>query len=412
MMRMLESAELQSCNSMDGHKFEEGALDNSKRSFEREYLVFGQPLIDEVMIQEVVDSLRSRWIGTGPKVSQLESAIAQYVGAEHAVALNSCTAGLHLSLIVAGVGPGDEVITTPYTFPASVNAIVHVGATPVFVDVGRSTQNILPDQISRVVTPQTRAILPVHMAGRPCDMDDIASLAREHELAVIEDAAHAIGAEFKGSRIGSISDFTCFSFYATKNITTAEGGMVTTGDAEAAERIRRLTLHGLSKGAWQRYSSEGPGHYVAVELGFKYNLTDVHAAIGLSQVHRIDAWLKRREEIWARYDEAFSDLPVQIPAEAEDDTVHARHLYTLLLDVERIGESRDWFRAQMHQRNIGTGVHFVAVHLHPYYRDRFGSRDYPNAEWLSERTVSLPLSPALTDQDVEDVIAAVRDTLG
>lgn len=363
------------------------------------------------MVENAVETLRSRWIGTGPRTAQLERSFARYVGAAHGVALNSCTAGLHLSLVVSDVGPGDEVITTPFTFPASANAIVHAGAEPVFVDVDRATQNVRPELIAQAITPRTKALLPVHMAGRPCDMDAIGDLANEHGLVVIEDAAHAIGAEYRGRKIGAISPLTCFSFYATKNITTAEGGMVTTPSEDMAERLSTLALHGLSKGAWQRYSSEGPGHYLAVEAGFKYNMSDVHAAIGLSQVELINEWRVRREEIWERYDEAFADLPVQVPAEPAPGTTHARHLYTLLLNVDEIGESRDWFRARMHERNIGTGIHFVAVHLHPYYREKFPEVSFPNAEWLSARTVSLPLSPALTSEDVEDVIAAVREVL-
>lgn len=374
--------------------------------------MFGQPVIDQPMIATVVETLRSRWIGTGPKTAEFERSFSDYVGAPRGVALNSCTAGLHLSLVVSGIGPGDEVITTPYTFPASVNAIMHAGAEPVFADVDRTTQNVIPELILEALTPRTKAVLPVHMAGRPCNMDAIGEIATEHGLVVIEDAAHAIGAEYHGRRIGSISPLTCFSFYATKNITTAEGGMVTTSSDDVAERLGVLALHGLSKGAWQRYSSEGPGHYLAVEAGFKYNMSDVHAAIGLSQIERIDEWRTRREGIWERYDEAFADLPVRVPAEPAPGTTHARHLYTLLLDVDEIGESRDWFRARMHERNIGTGIHFVAVHLHPYYRQHFPEASFPNAEWLSDRTVSLPLSPGLTSEDVEDVVTAVRDILG
>lgn len=377
-----------------------------------DYLVFGQPLIDEEIVSDVCEAVRSRWIGTGPRTSDFENQIASYVGAQHAVALNSCTAGLHLSLVTSRIGDGDEVITTPYTFPASVNAIVHAGASPVFVDVDRRTQNIVPELIESAVGPNTSAILPVHMTGRPCDMDAIGEIASEHGLVVIEDAAHAIGAEYHGRPIGAISDLTSFSFYATKNITTAEGGMVTTDDAELADQLRVLSLHGLSRDAWNRYSSEGPGHYLVTEAGFKYNMTDVHAAIGLSQVPRIDEWRARREEIWNRYDDAFSDLPVDVPTDPELNTVHARHLYTLMLDIEAIGQSRDWFRAQLHDRKIGTGVHFISVHLHPYYSERFRGEHFPEAEWLSQRTVSLPLSPALSHEDVDDVIAAVRDVLG
>lgn len=378
------------------------------------YLVFGAPAIGDGEIAEVVSTLRSGWLGTGPRVARFEEAFATYTGAQHAVAVNSCTAALHLSLLVAGAGPGSEVITTPMTFVATLNAIVHAGARPVLVDCDRHTGLIDPDKLAAAITPRTRALLPVHLYGRPCAMDDIMSIARAHDVMVIEDAAHAIEAQYHGRRVGTIGDLTCFSFYVTKNITTVEGGMVTTAREDLADRIKVLALHGMSHDAWKRYSDSGYRHYQVVEPGFKYNLTDLQAAIGLQQLPHIEEWLERREEIWRHYDDAFADLPVELPVPVPAGIRHARHLYTLLTDRERCGMDRDTFMARMHARNIGTGVHYVGAHLHSWYRDTLGCTpaDLPNATWISERTVSIPLSAHMHDDDVEDVIAEVQHVLG
>jgi dTDP-4-amino-4,6-dideoxygalactose transaminase len=377
------------------------------------YLTFGAPCLGEAEIAEVVDALRGGWIGTGPRVTQLEALVREYTGARHAVALNSCTAALHLSLLAAGVGPGDEVITTPMTFCATANAIVHTGATPVFVDCDRDTQLINPAQVAGAVTPRTRAILPVHFAGRVADLDALHAIARAHGLVVIEDAAHALEARHGARKVGTISPLTCFSFYVNKNMTTGEGGMVTTDDAELAARIRVYGLHGMDRDAWKRYSDEGYRHYEVHVPGFKYNMMDLQAAIGLHQLPRLPAWLERRGEIWQRYDEAFAGLPLGRPRPPDPAHTHARHLYTVMVDPAEAGITRDALMARLHALGIGTGVHYRAVHLHPYYRDRFGYRpeDFPNAAWISERTVSLPLSPALSDDDVEDVIEAVHRAL-
>lgn len=362
----------------------------------------------------VLRTLRSGWIGTGPRVTQFEEAFARYIGTSRAIALNSCTACLHLALLTADLAPGDEVITTPLTFAATSNAIVHAGATPVFVDVDRRTMNIDPDRIPAAITPRTRALLPVHFAGRPCEMDAIHRIAAAHRLKVIEDAAHCIEGYYHGRKIGTISRVTCFSFYVTKNMTTGEGGMICTDDAELAAKIKTYGLHGMSHDAWKRFSDAGYRHYEIIFPGFKYNLTDLAAAMGLCQLPRIEAWLRRREAIWSRYDEAFRNLPCRIPAPPAPDTRHARHLYTLLLDVEALRMSRDEVMAQLHARGIGTGVHYRALHLQAYYRDRFGFRpeDFPNAAWISERTISLPLSAKLTDSEVDRIIKAVQDVLG
>jgi dTDP-4-amino-4,6-dideoxygalactose transaminase len=376
----------------------------------QDFLVFGRPAIGEEEIAEVVATLRSGWIGTGPRVARFEEMFRQYVGAEHAVAVNSCTAALHLALLVSGVGPGDEVITTPMTFCATANAILHTGARPVFADVERDTGNIAPDRIEAALTPRTRALLPVHFAGRPCRMDAIEALARRHGLLLIEDAAHAIEASVAGRKVGAIGDLTCFSFYVTKNVVTGEGGMVTTDRGDLADRIRMYALHGMSRDAWKRFSDAGYRHYEVLFPGFKYNMTDVQAALGIHQLARIGAAQRRRREIWERYDQALADLPVTCPAPVAAGAVHARHLYTILVHPEEIGKTRDQVLDELIGLRIGTGVHYTALHLHPYYRERLGHRpgDFPEAEYVGERTLSLPLSARLTDQDVTDVIDAVR----
>lgn len=377
------------------------------------FLVFGRPTIEEPEIEEVVDSLRKSWLGTGPKVARLEREFAAYKGAQHAVAVHSCTAALHLSILGAGLAPGDEVITTPLTFCATVNSILHAGAAPVLADVDRRTMNIDPESIERAITPRTRAILPVHFAGRPCEMDAILDIARRRNLVVIEDCAHAIETEYKGRKAGTFGDFGCFSFYATKNMTTGEGGMVLTQNEAQAARIKMLALHGMSKDAWKRFSDEGYKHYSVVDLGFKYNMMDLQAAIGIHQLPRIERWLERRAQIWKRYDAAFADLPVELPAAPAPHTRHGLHLYTLLIDEARAPVSRDGFLDAMTAHGIGVGVHYLSVPEHPYYQQRFGWKpnDWPAAMSIGRRTVSLPLSAGLSDEDVDDVVSAVRDVL-
>ena len=379
----------------------------------KSYLVFGSPLIEEPEIQEVVDTLRSGWLGTGPKVAKFEDIFKDYTGAIFALALNSCTAGLHLAMVVSGIRKGDEVITTPLTFASTANSIIHTGATPVFVDVEKETMNIDPVKIEEAITARTRAIIPVHFAGRPCNMDAIMDLAQRHDLIVIEDAAHCIEGWYKGKKIGNIGDMTCFSFYVTKNIVTGEGGMITTNKEVWADKIKMYGLHGLSKDAWKRYSDEGFVHYHVIFPGFKYNMMDIQASLGIHQMKRIDKYLNRRREIWEMYNNAFSSLPVICPAEPEENTVHARHLYTLLIDIDKIKKTRDDVQQELHELNIGTGIHFISLHLHDYYRKtyRYKPDDFPNAKWISERTISLPLSAKLTDEDVMDVIEAVIQTM-
>ena len=374
------------------------------------FLVFGAPSIEEAEIEEVVASMRSGWLGTGPKVARFETDFRTYKDADHAVAVNSCTAALHLSILAAEIKPGDEVITTPMTFCATVNAIIHAGATPVLADVDPVTMNIDPKQVALKITKKTRAILPVHFAGRPCDMDALCDLARQLNLKLIEDCAHAIETEYKGLKVGTFGDFGCFSFYVTKNIVTGEGGMVLARREEDAARVKVLALHGMSKDAWKRFGDEGHKHYYVVECGFKYNMMDIQAAIGIHQLSRVETYRQRRQEIWNRYNEAFADLPIDLPADPEPDTHHALHLYTILIDPEKTGISRDAFLDAMIAQNIGVGVHYQSIPEHPYYQERFGWKpeDYPNSMRIGRQTVSLPLSAKFSERDVEDVNTAVR----
>ena len=376
------------------------------------FLVFGAPQIDEAEIAEVVSCLRSGWLGTGPRVAQFESDFAMFrrVQASQVAAVNSCTAALHVSMLAAGIESGSEVITTPLTFCATVNAILHAGLTPVLADVDHSSQNIDPAAIEAAITPRTRAILPVHFAGRPCAMDQIMAIARKHDLVVIEDCAHAVEAEFKGRPLGTFGDFGCFSFYVTKNVTTGEGGMILGRHREQMTRARILALHGMSQDAWHRFGDKGYKHYQVVECGFKYNMMDIQAAIGLHQLARVEENWRRRVEIWQRYDEAFASLPITLPMAADADTRHGRHLYTVMIDARHCGIERDDFLEAMNVARIGTGVHYLSIPEHPYYQQRFGwtPERWPSAMKLGRETVSLPLSPALSNGDVQRVIDAVR----
>ena len=379
-----------------------------------DFLVFGAPAIGDEEIAEVVASLRSGWLGTGPKVARFEADFAAYEAGPHAVAVSSCTAALHLSMLALEVQPGDEVITTALTFAATVNAIIHAGATPVLVDVDPATMNLDPAAAAAVVGERTRAILPVHFAGRPCDIDALAKLRDERGLVLIEDCAHAIETEYHGRHAGTFGDFGCFSFYVTKNVVTGEGGMVLARREEDAARIKVLALHGMSKDAWKRFSDEGYRHYYVTECGYKYNMTDLQAALGIHQLARVERNWERRRQIWGRYQAELDGLGLGLPAEPEPGTRHALHLYTVLVDEERCGVARDPFLEAMTAQGIGVGVHYLAIPEHPYYRERFGWRpgDYPAAQRIGRQTVSLPLSPALSDADVADVVRAVRRVLG
>ena len=377
------------------------------------FLVYGSPAIEKKEILEVVASMKSGWLGTGPKVAKFENDFKEYKTARYAVAVNSCTAALHLSILAAGLKPGDEVITTPLTFCATVNAILHAGATPVLADVDPVMMNIDPEKLESKITSKTRAVVPVHFAGRACDMDRICNMTQEYDLKLIEDCAHAIETEYKGRKAGTFGDFGCFSFYVTKNITTGEGGMILSRSEEDAARLKVLALHGMSKDAWKRFGDEGYKHYFVTECGFKYNMMDLQAAIGIHQLSRVDRYWKRREAIWQQYNEGFANLPITLPAPVEPETRHGYHLYTILIDEEKTGISRDRFLDEMTRNNIGIGVHYLSIPEHPFYQHKFGwqPEDYPNAMRIGRQTVSLPLSAKLTDEDAEDVIMAVKKSL-
>lgn len=378
-----------------------------------DFLVFGSPLIEQPEIDEVVDSLKSGWLGTGPKVKKFEEDFGNYKSAKHALAVNSCTAALHLAMRAIGIKLGDEVIVPTMTFAATANSVIHAGGKPVLADCERATMNLDPKDLEQKITPKTKAVIPVHFAGRPCNMKAIMAIAKKHDLKVVEDCAHAIETEYHGKKAGNFGDIGCFSFYVTKNIVTGEGGMAITDNEDYANQIKILALHGMSKDAWKRFSDEGYKHYQVIHSGHKYNMMDLQAAIGIHQLKRIDNYWRRRQEIWNTYNEAFRNLPVFLPTEPESDTRHAYHLYTLLLDLDRLKTTRDQFLDEMTKRNIGVGVHYIALHLHPFYQKQFGYRrgDFPNSEWVSDRTISIPLSPKLTNEDVADVIASVRETL-
>ena len=378
-----------------------------------EFLIFGAPLISDEEEREILSCLRTGWLGTGPKVAQLEREFRDYKGAPYAVAVNSCTAALHLSMLAAGIGPGDEVITTALTFCATVNTIIHAGAKPVLVDVDPATFNIDPREVAAKITSHTKAIIPVHFAGLACDMDALVTIARRRGLMIVEDCAHAVETTYKGKQAGTFGNFGCFSFYVTKNMTTGEGGMILTTDERHADRLKILALHGMSKDAWRRFSDEGYKHYYVVECGYKYNMMDMQAAIGILQLRRIQKNWERRQEIWATYQREFSGLPLTLPAQPDEGTRHAYHLYTVLINPERTNLTRDQFIADMTAENIGVGVHYQSIPVHPYYQERFGWRpeDYPHSLRIGQQTVSLPLSPKLTDHDVADVIRAVHKVL-
>lgn len=375
------------------------------------FLPFALPDLDGSELAEITETLASGWVTTGPKVRQFEAAFAEAVGARHAVAVNSCTAAMHLALEAIGLQRGDEVITTPYTFAATAEVVRYFEARPVLVDIDPETLNIRPDLIEQAITPRTRAILPVHIAGLPADMDAILDIAHRHGLPVIEDAAHAFPAAYRGRPIGSLGTATAFSFYATKTITTGEGGMLTTDDDRIAERCRIMALHGISKDAWKRYTAEGSWFYEIVAPGYKYNMTDIAAGMGLAQLRRAVAMRDRRAAIARRYNEAFADTPeLQTPPEREDRS-HSWHLYTLRLNLSLLQLDRAQFVEELKRRNIGASVHFIPLHIHPYYRETYGYRpdEFPATYEQYAREISLPIYSRMSDADVLDVIAAVHE---
>jgi dTDP-4-amino-4,6-dideoxygalactose transaminase len=385
------------------------------------FLSFSPPLIGEEEIREVVDTLRSDWITTGPKVRRFEEDFAQFIEAPDALAVSSCTAALHLSLLALGVGPGDAVITTPLTFCSGVHVIEHVGATPILSDVEPDTLNLDPKGIRRQIERaendlglRVKAIMPVHLYGHPCDREALLNIAAEYQLAVVEDAAHALPSAYRGQRVGSLTPsgkvpvLTCFSFYATKNLTTAEGGMLT-GAKELLDEARRWCLHGMNRDAWKRYGAGGSWFYDVVCAGFKYNMTDIQAALGLHQLRKLPQFHVRRREIAQAYQAAFQCFEeLELPTERED-VQHAWHLYVLRLNLDRMAITRDQFISEMRDRNIGCSVHFIPIHLHQYYREKYGYKpeDFPVALREYQRMVSLPLSPRMTEEDIADVVDAV-----
>lgn len=377
------------------------------------FLPFHQPLVDADDERAVLETLRSGWLTTGPRTKSFEKELAAYTGAARCVAVNSCTAALHLGLEAIGVGPGDEVITSPITFASTANVVVHRGARPVFADVQPDTWNIDPAAIDAAVTGRTKAVIPVDFAGHPADLDEVMAVGARHGLVVIEDAAHAIGAEYKRRRIGGIADMTCFSFYATKNITSGEGGAITTNRQEWADRIEIMALHGISRDAWKRYGTDGYRHWDIVAPGYKYNMFDLQAALVLSQFAKLDAFAGRRTVLKGRLDAGLRDIPeIGLPA-ARPFITHAHHLYPIVVRTETLTADRDTIMNAIQAEHVGIGIHFRAVHLHPFYAETFGFRRgmFPNAEYYSDRTISLPLYPRMTDADADDVVTAVRKVI-
>ena len=379
-----------------------------------EFLPFALPDVDESEIQAVSETIRSGWITSGKKSRQFEAEFAAFVGAKHAISVNSCTAAMHLALEAAGVRPGDEVITTPYTFAATGEVIRYFEAKPVLIDVEPVYLNIDPSKIEDAITERTKVIMPVHLAGYPAEMNSIMDLARTKGLTVIEDAAHSLPTMYDGRMIGTIGDATCFSFYATKTLTTGEGGMICTDREDWADRCRIMSLHGISRDAWNRYSAEGSWYYEVIAPGFKYNLTDVAAAMGLAQLAKVERMTVRRRAIAERFTDAFSSVPeLETPSAAEPGRTHAWHLYMLRLNLARLKVDRAQFVEELKARNIGVSVHFIPLHIHPYYRKMFGyaPEDYPVAHREYLREISLPIYSKMSDDDVDDVVDAVLDVV-
>lgn len=371
---------------------------------------YALPDVGEEEIKSVIDSIQSNWLSKGPKTVKFEQMFADFVGSKYAIALNSCTAGLHLALKVLNICEGDEVITTPYTFAATVNTIIHVGAKPVLVDIDETTMNIDISKIEDKITEHTKAIIPVHFAGYPCEMTALRKLADKYNLFIIEDAAHAVYTQYKGKMIGSISDITCFSFYATKNLVTGEGGMVTTNNESLANRIRKLSLHGMSKNAWNRYSDKGSWYYEIEEAGYKYNMTDIQAAFGVVQLEKIENIQAKRKWIAEQYNKAFCQEKGLITPYESDENRHAWHLYVLRVQNEAFSITRDQFIEELNNYGVGTSVHFIPIPMHPFYRNLgYDIEEYPNAKLVFSQAISLPLYPKMTDEDVQHVIQIVKE---
>ena len=379
----------------------------------KDFILFGQPKIGEDEIDEVIDSLKKGWLGTGPKTKRFENDFAKYKSVKYSLALNSCTAGLHLSCLTLDLKPGDEVITTAMTFCATVNTIIHAGGKPVLVDIDPNTWNIDPSKLEEKINSKTKAIIPVHFAGRACDMDEIVKIAKQHSLKLIEDCAHAIETVYKGKKAGTIGDMGVFSFYATKNLAVGEGGMIISNNESLISKLKISALHGMSKDAWSRFSDDGYKHYKVEMAGFKYNMPDIQAAIGIHQLKKVNQYAEKRERIWKLYMQEFKKLPINLPYEIEQNTTHAYHLFNICLDQNKTNIKRDDFLNKMNDNRIGVGVHYESIPMHPYYQETFdwNPSDYPNALKFGNETVSIPISPKLTDNELDKIISVTKSIL-
>lgn len=376
-----------------------------------DFLPLAKATIDPEELKAVEEVLKSGWLTTGAKVKEFEENMQQYLQVKKAIGLTSCTAGLHIALAALGIGPGDEVIVPAYTFVATAHVVEWLGAKPVLVDVEKDTFNLDPVAFEKAITPKTKAVIPVHYAGHACDMGAIMQIARKHNLWVIEDAAHAIGTEYGGKKIGNHSDAVVFSFYVTKTITTAEGGMIVTNDEEFGRKLKSYAYFGMDKDAFNRYSEKGSWFYQIVDPGFKYNMNNIQGAMGVEQLKKLEQFIAKRRELAQHYNELLKDIPDLIIPIEKSYTRHAYHLYPLLLNTNKV--SRDEFITKLKEYNIGTSVHFIPLHLHPFYQQKynFNKGDFPTAEWLFEREVSLPMYPGMTLQDVEYVVNAIKEIL-
>lgn len=378
-----------------------------------DFLLIAKPMIGQEEITAVTDVLKSGWLTTGPKVKEFEQNMQTYTGCKTAIGLTSCTGGMHIALAALGIGKGDEVIVPAYTFAATAHVVAWLGATPVLVDVEKDTFNIDPKAIEKAITPKTKAIIPVHFAGHACDMDAIMAIAKKNKLAVVEDAAHAVGTDYKGKKIGNFGDITVFSFYATKNMTTGEGGMIVTNNEELGKKLRRFAYFGVDKDAFNRYSNKGTWYYEIVELGFKYNMDNIQGALGVEQLKKLESFIAKRQQLAKVYDELLKGVPHVTRPTAHAYTRHTFHLYPILVDWDAAGVSRDAVIAKLRELNVGTSVHFIPLHLHPHYQKQYGYKrgDFPNTESLFDRELSIPLYPGMNEDDVRYVVEALKEAL-
>jgi UDP-4-amino-4,6-dideoxy-N-acetyl-beta-L-altrosamine transaminase len=379
----------------------------------REFIPLAKPTIEENEIEEVVKVLRSGWLTTGPKVNEFEENMQKYLGCKKAIGLSSCTGGLHIALAALGIKQGDEVIVPTYTFAASAHVVAWLGAKPVLVDVEKDTFNIDPKKIEEAITDKTKAVIPVHFAGHSCDMDKIMAIAKKHNLYIIEDAAHAIGTDYKGKKIGNFSNATVFSFYATKTITTAEGGMIVTNDEELGKKLKRYSYFGVDKDAFNRYADKGNWYYEIIELGYKYNMDNIQGALGIEQLKKLESFIERRRKLANLYTSLLKKVPGIITPEEKEYTKHSYHLYPILLDIDSLSITRAEFIDKLKEYKIGSSVHFIPLHLHSHYQKTYGYKngDFPTAEYLFEREISLPLYPRMSEEDVKYVAEAIKEII-